>query len=164
MNMINMIGRYLSNAIERNPSFVGRIIKLLQSLEQTPLHHKLLQHFEREIVALSVTRVGNYLDLVQRICLDTAISPVSLLKTLYSFLRYTSTLRTGDWTTGNTLLEICKSILITHVNVSIFEPLHSLLMFIAVFYSDIGMTIIAIIPTQQFSSICRYSRSSTFLR
>lgn len=111
---------------------------MLQSLEQSPLHHKLLQYFEREIVTLPVARVGNYLELVHRISLDTEISPVSLLKTLHSFLRYTSTLKTGDWNTGNTLLEICKATLVTHVNVSIFDPLHTLLMFAAVFYADIG--------------------------
>ncbi len=140
----NVSDRYLSQAIERNPSFVGRVIKLLQSLERTPLHHKLLQYFEREIGSLPVARVGNYLDLVHRISLDTEISPVNLLKTLHSFLRYTSTLKTGDWTTGNTLLEICKAVLVTHVNVSIFEPLHALLMFMAVFYSDIGTMIIVV--------------------
>jgi hypothetical protein len=111
---------------------------LLQSLEDTPLHHQLLQCFEREIVTIPIARVGNYLDLVQRISLDANISPVELLTTLHSFLRYTATISTGDWSVGNTLLEICKAMLMTHVNVSIFEPLHALLVFMAVFYSDIG--------------------------
>jgi len=140
------IQEHISLLVHEAPAFIDRVTEMIDrvsaALPDNSFPVDTLRTLSQTVYSFDVPQFVShtraYVNLLNRISLEKTVDPADTIHFVMRILKHSSVCQQGDWSTGNDLLGLCRTILFNHPTTQVFGPLRNLLTHLMKNFADVG--------------------------